>query len=138
MRITAQFCVAAIAIGPTLLAPLQGHAEDLIVFAAASLTNALDQATQLFERHGGAHCKISYAASSTLAKQIESGAPADIFISADLDWMNYLGERHLIRPSTRRNLLGNQLALIAPADSAVKVELEPGADLAALLKGGRL
>src|SRR5207237_3425666 len=97
------------------------HAQDLVVFAAASLTNALDTAAKLFERQDGAHAKISYAASSALAKQIESGAPADMFISADLDWMHYLEQRHLIQSATRRNLLGNRLVLIAPADSDVRV-----------------
>jgi len=114
------------------------HAQDVVVFAAASLTNALDEAAKLFERQGGAQAKISYAASSTLAKQIESGAPADLFISADLDWMNYLEQRHLIQSATRRNLLGNQLVLIAPADADLKVEIKPGLDLAAVLKGGHL
>jgi hypothetical protein len=93
---------ALIAFGPGRAA----HAQDVVVFAASSLTNALDEAAKLFEREGGAHAKISYAASSALAKQIESGAPADLFISADLDWMNYLEQRHLIQPAIRRNLLG--------------------------------
>jgi len=110
----------------------------MAVFAAASLQDALDEAAGLFERQGGAHPKISYAASSALAKQIESGAPADLFISADLDWMDYLEHRHLIRPATRKNLFGNRLVLVAPADSTLKVDIKPGLDLAALLKGGRL
>jgi len=114
------------------------HAQDLVVFAAASLTNALDEAAKLFERQGGAHAKISYAASSALAKQIESGAPADMFISADLDWMNYLDQRNLIQRASRRNLLGNRLVLIAPADSDAHIEIKPGFDLAAVLKGGHL
>ncbi len=138
MRVTRRFAAglftALIAFGTGQAA----RAQDIVVFAAASLTNALDEAAKLFERQGGAHSKISYAASSTLAKQIESGAPADIFISADLDWMNYLEKRHLIRPATRRNLLGNRLVLIAPADSDVHVEIKPGFDLAALLKGAHL
>src|SRR5437667_11484787 len=114
------------------------QAKDLVVFAAASLTNALDEAAQVFERQGGAHAKISYAASPALAKQIERGAPADIFISADLDWMDYLQQRDLIQPATRRNLLGNRLVLVAPADSDLKAEIEPRFDWAALLNGGRL
>jgi molybdate transport system substrate-binding protein len=138
MRIPVKFAAALfevlIAFGPGQAA----HAQDVVVFAAASLTNALDAAAKLFEQQGGAHAKISYAASSVLAKQIESGAPADLFISADLDWMNYLEQRHLIQPQTRRNLLGNRLVLIAPADSDVHVEIKPGFDLAALLKGGHL
>jgi len=113
-------------------------AADVVVFAAASLKNALDAAAGAFESAGGAPVKISYAASSALAKQIESGAPADIFISADLDWMDYLQKRNLLQPATRQNLLGNQLVLVAPADSNVKVDIKPGFDLAGLLSGGRL
>jgi molybdate transport system substrate-binding protein len=85
-RVAAALATALIAFGPGQAA----HAQDVVVFAAASLTNALDATAKLFERQGGAHSKISYAASSTLAKKIESGAPANMFISADLDWMYYL------------------------------------------------
>ena len=133
-RFVAASCAALIAFG----SPQAAHARDVVVFAAASLANALDEAARLFEQQGGAPTKISYAASSALAKQIESGAPADIFLSADLDWMDYLEQRHLIQPASRRDLLGNQLVLIAPADSELKVEIKPGLNLAALLKGGRL
>jgi molybdate transport system substrate-binding protein len=94
--------------------------------------------THLFDRQGGVRAKISYAASSALARQIESGAPADLFISADLGWMDYLEQRQLIRAATRINLLGNRLALVAPADSDVRAEIKPGLDLVGLLKGGRL
>lgn len=138
VRVLRRF-VAALVTGLIALGPFQAaQAQDVVVFAAASLTNALDEAASLFEQQDGAHPNISYAASSALAKQIESGAPADIFISADLDWMDYLEERHLIKPATRHNLLGNQLVLIAPADSDLKVEIKPGLDLASLLKGGHL
>ena len=137
MRVWTRFAALSAAI--VLFAAAQAaRAEDVVVFAAASLTNALDEAGQLFEKQVGARPKISYAASSALAKQIESGAPADIFISADLDWVNYLEERHLIQPATRRNLLGNRLVLVAPADTDMRVEIKPGLDLAALLRGGRL
>ena len=139
MRIIRQFSAVIVATALMVLAPLQAaRAQDVVIFAAASLTNALNEAARLFEQQGGAHAKISYAASSTLAKQIESGAPADIFISADLDWMDYLENRHLIQTSTRENLLGNRLVLVAPADSTAKVEIKPGLDLAGLLGGGRL
>ncbi len=121
------------------LSPLSAaHAQDVVVFAAASLKNALDDAAHSFEKQGGTPVKISYAASSQLAKQIESGAPADIFISADLAWMDYLQKRNLIEPASRRNLLGNQLVLVAPAGSGAKVDIKPGFDLVGLLKGGRL
>lgn len=139
MRNVIRFRAAAAAIVLMALSPFQAtQAQDVVVFAAASLTNALDEAGQLFERQGGAHTKISYAASSALAKQIESGAPADMFISADLDWMDYLEQHHLIQTATRKNLLGNRLVLVAPAESDAKAEIKPGLDLVGLLKGGRL
>ena len=132
-------CRIAVAALVLALAPAQmARAADVVVFAAASLKNALDDATHGFEQQGGAPVKISYAASSQLARQIESGAPADIFISADLAWMDYLQKRNLVQPATRKNLLGNRLVLVAPAGSGVKVEIKPGFDLVAMLKGGRL
>ena len=138
MRNVSRLCAAAVIVLTAVLPVQAAQAEDVVVFAAASLKNALDDATQAFAAKGGPHAKISYAASSALAKQIESGAPADMFISADLDWMNYLEQRHLIKPATRRNLLGNRLVLVAPADSGVKAEIKPGFDLLGLLAGGRL
>ena len=109
--------------------------QDLLIFAAASLKNALE------EIHGAEKlaAKVSFASSSALAKQIEAGAPADIFISADIPWMDYLDERKLVKPGTRSSLLGNKLSLVAAADSKLTIDLKPGADLAALLgKDGRL
>jgi molybdate transport system substrate-binding protein len=114
------------------------RAEEVLVFAAASLKNALDEAAADYQRHGGDKISVSYAASSALAKQLESGAPADIFISADLDWMDYVQQRHLIKPETRKDLLGNRLVLVAPTSSKVAVEIKPNFPLAALLQGGRL
>ena len=115
------------------------HAEPRgpLVFAAASLKNALDAASNEWTRETGQPVTISYGASSTLAKQVEAGAPVDIFISADLDWMDYLAQRNLIRPATRKNLLGNDLVLIAP-NGTPHVEIKSGMDLAGMLKGGRL
>jgi molybdate transport system substrate-binding protein len=111
----------------------------VLVFAAASLRNALDDAVAAFDRETGDTVQVSYAASSALARQIESGAPADLYISADLDWMDYAQKHNLIRPDTRKDLLGNRLVLIAPADSAInKVDIKPGIPLAKLLGGGRL
>jgi molybdate transport system substrate-binding protein len=110
----------------------------VLVFAAASLKNALDAIGDDRRRETAKHVTISYAASSTLAKQIENGAPADLFISADRDWMDYLEERKLIDPQSRVDLLGNRLVLIAPADSAVQVTIAPRFPLAALLGDGRL
>lgn len=110
----------------------------VIVFAAASMKNALDELSSKWEQKTGHSVKISYAASSTLAKQLEQDAPASIFISADEDWMNYVEKKALIQSDTRTNLLGNKLVLIAPKSSAVTLDLKPGADLAKALGGGRI
>jgi molybdate transport system substrate-binding protein len=110
----------------------------LVVFAAASLKDALDAVNAQYLRDIGHETTTSYAASSTLAKQIEAAAPADIFISADLDWMDYLARKNLIKPETRANLLGNRLVLVAPANSSVKLDIAPNFPLAASLDNGRL
>ena len=119
------------------LAP-QALAEDVLVFAAASLKNALDDTVAAYEKSGGGAIKMSYAASSALAKQIENGAPADIFISADLDWMNDVAQNNAIKPETRANLFGNVLVLVEPADSTKAIEIKPGFPLAAMLGDGKL
>jgi len=108
------------------------------VFAAASLKTALDAANAAYQKSTGSKVIVSYAASSALAKQIEHGAPADIFISADLDWMNYLEKAKLIKNETRFNLLGNRLVLIAPKSSTAALKIEPGFDLAGVLGNNRL
>jgi molybdate transport system substrate-binding protein len=119
--------------------PVSAQGKDVVVFAAASLQNALDEIARQWQRETGKKAVISYAASNTIIKQIEQGAPADIFFSADLDWMDYGEQKDLIRPDTRFNLLGNQLVLIAPRGSSVSfVNIQPGFDLAARLKSGRL
>jgi molybdate transport system substrate-binding protein len=113
--------------------------EQLTVFAAASLKNALDDINAAFTRAVGVKVVASYEASSALAKQIEQGAPADVFISADLRWMDYAAEQKLIKPDTRVNLLGNKLVLIAPASSTVtNVTIAPGIDIAKLASDGRI
>jgi molybdate transport system substrate-binding protein len=104
------------------LAPAK--AADITVFAAASLKNALDDAAKLYQAKTGEKVVVSYAGSSALAKQIESGAPADIFFSADLDWMDYLQEKNLIDVASRHTLLGNTLVLIAPKDSTVSLTID--------------
>lgn len=119
-------------------APASAQGRDVVVFAAASMKTALDEINAAWGRETGKRATISYAASSALAKQIESGAPADLFASADLDWMDYAAGKGLIRPDTRVTLLGNRLVLIAPKDAAVTVDLAPGLNLAAPLAGGRL
>jgi molybdate transport system substrate-binding protein len=113
--------------------------ETLTVFAAASLKNALDDVDAAFARATGVKVAASYAASSALAKQIEQGAPADVFASADLDWMDYAQGKKLIAAATRINLLGNRLVLIAPKESPLAdVAIGPGFDLAALAGDGRI
>lgn len=112
--------------------------QSITVFAAASLKTALDEAAAAYTRAAGTRTVISYAASPALAKQIEQQAPADVFISADLDWMDDLAGKKLIRDETRKNLLGNRLVLIAPASSAVTLRIEPGFDLRPALGEGRL
>jgi molybdate transport system substrate-binding protein len=122
---------------------LPTHAADaqkpeLLVFAASSLTNVLDELGAAYSTASGQPVKFSYAASSVLARQIESGAKADVFLSADTEWMDYIDTRNLIDKRTRRNLLGNQLVLVAPADSTVKVKIAQGFPLAKTLGDGRL
>jgi molybdate transport system substrate-binding protein len=119
-------------------AAVSAHAQALTVFAAASLRNALDEAASAYSAGGRSKPAISYAASSALAKQIENGAPADVFISADLDWMDYLGKQHLLAPGTQRNLLGNALVLIAPAGQPVRLQPAPGFAIGKALGDGRL
>jgi molybdate transport system substrate-binding protein len=117
-----------------LLAAGTAHAQPVTVFAAASLKNALDEVASAFS----AKPTISYGASSALARQIENGAPADVFVSADLDWMDYLEKKGLIAPGTRRNLLGNRLVLIAPRTNPVKLQPAPGMPISSYLKNGRI
>jgi len=130
----------AAAIGFSLLLPVAAHAEDKgpVVFAAASLKDALDAVNAEWKKESGKQATISYAASPALAKQIEQGAPADIFVSADEDWMNYLADRKLIKPETRFDLVGNKLVLIAPKDSKLTATIASGFPLASLLADGHL
>jgi len=112
---------------------------ELTVFAAASLKNALDAVDAAYARTpGAAPVRAAYAASSTLARQIEQGAPADVYISADSAWMDYVAERGLVRAGSRADLLANHLALIAPKDSAARLAIRPNFALAAALGRGRL
>lgn len=111
---------------------------DVTVFAAASLTNALQDIGKDYEASGGGKVKFSFAASSLLARQIEAGADADLFFAADAEWMNYLAERKSIRMPTRRDVLSNRLVLIAPAGSTVALTIAPRFALAAALGDNRL
>lgn len=126
------FLAAALAV-PALAAALPAFAEEPIVFAAASLKNALDDVAAAYEAKTGKSVAISYAGTSTLAKQIEQGAPADIFFSADMAWMDYAVEHKLVQADTRRTLLGNQIVLVVPKDSTAAIRIAPGMDLAGLL-----
>ncbi|MDD3472965.1 MAG: molybdate ABC transporter substrate-binding protein [Syntrophaceae bacterium] len=112
--------------------------KELKVFAAASLTNVVTEIGKIYGDRNGIKLVPSFASSSTLAKQIENGAPAGVFVSADLQWMNYLDEKKLIVADSRFNLLGNRLALIAPESSDVKIKIEPKLDLAKFLGNGLL
>jgi molybdate transport system substrate-binding protein len=111
----------------------------LTVFAAASMKNALDDVNAAFTKQSKIKTVTSYAATSALMRQIEQGAPADLFASADLDWMDYGLKHKLVNPATRLNLLSNRLVLIAPKDSKIDtVNLAPGFDLATLVGDGRI
>jgi molybdate transport system substrate-binding protein len=110
----------------------------ITVFAAASLTNVLQELGDGYTKETSIPVRFSFAASSVLARQIENGSPADIFFSADLEWMDYLQSRNLIRRDSRHNVLGNRLVLIAPADSGIKLKIQPHFALAAALGKGRL
>lgn len=140
-----------LALAITLFAAPLAHAEQqqpspssaagtkpVVVFAAASLKTALDRIAAEWQEKTGASVSLSYAASSAIAKQIEAAAPADLFFSADLRWMDWLAERKLISDASRKTLLGNELVLIAPKDSTIELKIEPGFKLAEALGSGRL
>lgn len=112
--------------------------QPLTIFAAASLKGALDEAAGVYEKQTGTPARISYAATSALARQIENNAPADVFFSADLEWMDYLQARRKIDTANRRNLLGNRLVLVAPKNSRARVDLNNTASLTAALGDRRL
>src|SRR5690606_3961378 len=114
------------------------RAQELLVFAAASLKNALDEVVAIHRTRTGTGVSVSYAGSAALAKQIENGAPAGLFVSASTDWMDYLEARQAIRPETRIDLLGNRLVLIAPVRTAISVDPVPGLPLRRMIGDGRL
>jgi molybdate transport system substrate-binding protein len=128
--------IAIVVAGPFAAAAAQDR--PLTVFAAASLRNALDAVNAAYVMQGGPEVAVSYAASPALARQIEAGAPADVFISADLDWMDHLKQRKLVASGSDFILLGNRLVLIAPKDSTVSLAIGAGFPLAAALGDGRL
>jgi molybdate transport system substrate-binding protein len=128
-------CGAGAPAAPAQIAPQRAT---VLVFAAASLSDVMQEVGNAYRGRTGVDIKSSFAASSVLAKQIEAGAPADVFLSADREWMDYLEQRNLLKAGSRRDLLGNDLVLIAPADSGVRLRIAPGFKLAAALDGGRL
>ncbi len=135
---SAALLFSALLVGQPTLAQDRDAKASVIVFAAASLKNALDEVSANWQQELGQTAKTSYAASSTLAKQMEQDAPAQIFISADLDWMDYVEKKALIDTKSRSDLLGNKLVLIAPKDSNAAIDLKEGADLGKLVGNGRL
>jgi len=138
VRLAAVFVTIAILCGSSSSrAPAKD--KNITVFAAASMKNALDDVDAAYAAKTGIKVIASYAASSVLAKQIEQGAPADVFISADTDWMDYAIDKKAVNAATRVNLLGNSLVLIAPKDSGInQVTIGPGFDLAKLAGSGRI
>ena len=133
------FALAATLAASLVLSPAVRAEDDAtLVFAAASLKNALDAAVEDYSKTTGKTVTVSYAASSALAKQIEEGAPADIFFSADLAWMDNVQGKNLIAADSRVTLLGNEIVLVAPADSSVALDIAPGFGLAEALGGGKL
>ncbi len=140
MRRLAYLLLFSFLLLPAPLRPLTAS-EPVTVFAAASLTDALLEIAEAYEEAGGRAPRFSFAASSTLARQIEAGAPADIFLCANILWMDRLEERGLIQPGSRREPLGNALAVVAPAEvqgPSGQAELDPSQIAAVLPWGGRL
>lgn len=136
---------AALVLAALVVVATAGHAptaraaeEPVTVFAAASLKESAEKAAAAWRATGGADVTFSFAGSSALAKQIEEGAPADVFISADLKWMDHLDKAGMVKADTRINLLGNRIVLVAPKASAAATTIAPGFPLATLLGDGRL
>ncbi len=129
--------VATALVTALLAAAPAAQAARFVVFAAASLKESLDEVAAAFHRATGDEARIAYGASSALARQIEAGAPAQVFISADLGWVRYVEAQHRAA-APHVSLLANELVLIAPASSAARLKIAPGFDLAAALGGGRL
>lgn len=135
----AALAAAALASAAGGTRPAEAQGKDVVILAAASLKNALDDASAAWTKQTGKSTKISYAASSALARQVEAGIPADIFISADVPWMNHVAERKLIKAPSRSDFLGNQIVLIAAKDSKIDLKIDKSFGLrAALGNDGRL
>lgn len=137
-RVLAALALLGLCAAPGAPRAAEAKQPEILVFAAASLSNALQEIAAAYQKTAAVAVRMSFDASSSLARQIEAGAPADLYFSADVEWMDYLQSRHLIRTETRRDLLGNQLVLIAPAGSQIRLEIGPHFALAAALGPGRL
>jgi molybdate transport system substrate-binding protein len=129
------FCIIAIVF---LSTAFYAHAENVNVFAAASLKTAVDDAAKVWKTQSGKDIVATYGSTATLAKQIAEAAPADIFISADLAWMDDVAKKNLIKPESRKNLVGNTLVLVAASGTDLKIELEKNSNLATSLGGEKL
>lgn len=129
---------AALAAAALLASPIRAAADDVVVFAAASLSNALNAVAGAWSAETGHSATLSFAGSSALARQIQAGAPADVFVSASVDWMNELAASGDLRGATRRDVLGNTLVLIAHGRRVAPVTIDRNLDLRGMLKGGRL
>jgi molybdate transport system substrate-binding protein len=136
-RILGVFVSLTLLIG-TAAWSVAAHAAEVTVLAAASLTDALGQIDADFEKASGHKVKAAFGGSSALAKQLEKGAPADMFISADVPWMDYVAKANLIDAGSRTNLLGNHLVLVGPASATETVTIDQNYDLAGALQGGKL
>ena len=134
----ARCCGVALAMLGLAAAARSDEPATVTIFAAASTTNAINEISALYEATGAGKIRPVYAASSTLAKQIANGAPADLFLSANSAWMSFLVEQSALVPESHRVLIGNELVLIAPADSRLSLEVEPGFALAEAIGDGRL
>jgi len=137
-RIPLGLCLLCMIVASAALPAAEPQQPQILVFAAASLTDAMQEIGAAYEKSAHVTVKSSFDSSSVLARQIEAGASADVFFSADTAWMDYLESRNLIQPASRANVLGNRLVLIAPAQSQIELKIAPHFPLAAALGDGRL
>jgi len=132
-EVRAFLALAAALLAFAFTTPANAADKSIVVFAAASLTDALGEIDQAYTAKTGIEVKTSFAASSALARQIESGARAEVFFSADEEWMDYLAQRNLLQKNTRHDVVGNRLVMIAPTDSTARVDIKPGFTVSAVL-----
>ena len=138
MTSSPKFLLALVVLTTLLVVAPIARAADLLLFAAASLKESMDEQTRAFEAKTGHRVIVSYGASNALARQIEAGAPVDVFISADNDWMEYLDSRKQLAAGTRVELLKNALVLVAPSASTLTLEIKADFPLARALGDGKL